>query len=68
MGSSGARETTWQAGEVYFGEAAGWLGPNASDGRVARFFYAHELPKVVPQLDLLARLDRTTLDGNPACF
>lgn len=40
------------------------------DGKrhAARFFYAHELPKVVPQLDLLGRLDRTTIDMNPACF
>ena len=40
------------------------------DGKrhACRFFYAHELPKVVPQLDLLALLDRTTIDMNPACF
>jgi butyryl-CoA dehydrogenase len=28
----------------------------------ARYFFAYELPKVGPQLDLLAALDRTTLD------
>jgi len=34
------------------------------DGKrqAARFFYAYELPRVHPQLDLLASLDRTTLD------
>lgn len=40
------------------------------DGKrhAARYFYRHELPKVAPQLDLLARLDRTTLDMNPSWF
>lgn len=32
----------------------------------ARFFYSHELPRVVPQLDLLWRDDRTTLETDPA--
>ncbi len=34
------------------------------DGKrqAAQFFFAYELPKVGPQLDLLAALDRTTLD------
>ncbi|MFO6451072.1 MULTISPECIES: acyl-CoA dehydrogenase [unclassified Aeromicrobium] len=31
-----------------------------------RYFYAFELPKVDPQLDLLASLDRTVLDLDPA--
>ena len=31
-----------------------------------RFFYRHELPRTAPQLDLLGRLDRTTLDTEPA--
>ncbi|QHE67805.1 acyl-CoA dehydrogenase [Rhodococcus sp. WAY2] len=34
----------------------------------ARYFYTHELPKVGPQLDLLASGDRTTLDMNPSWF
>ncbi|MFC9768597.1 acyl-CoA dehydrogenase [Rhodococcus jostii] len=40
------------------------------DGKrhAARYFYRHELPKVAPQLDLLASLDRTTLDMNPNWF
>jgi len=32
----------------------------------ARFFYRYELPQTGPQFDLLARLDRTTLDTDPA--
>jgi len=32
----------------------------------AQYFYAHELPKVGPQLDLLDALDRTVLDTDPA--
>ncbi|WP_313407217.1 acyl-CoA dehydrogenase [Aeromicrobium sp.] len=38
------------------------------DGKraAARFFFAFELPKVDPQLDLLASLDRTVLDLDPA--
>jgi alkylation response protein AidB-like acyl-CoA dehydrogenase len=31
-----------------------------------RYFLRHELPRVGPQLDLLASLDRTTLDTDPA--
>lgn len=40
------------------------------DGKrqAARFFYRYELPKVGPQLDLLASLDRTTLDMRDAWF
>jgi len=40
------------------------------DGKrqAARYFFRYELPKVGPQLDLLASLDRTTLDMNPAWF
>lgn len=40
------------------------------DGKraAARYFFAFELPKVTQQLDLLASLDRSTLDMNPAWF
>ncbi|MBM7244218.1 acyl-CoA dehydrogenase [Rhodococcus fascians] len=40
------------------------------DGKrqAAHYFFAYELPKVGPQVDLLASLDRTTLDMNPAWF
>jgi hypothetical protein len=40
------------------------------DGKrqAARFFYSYELPRVNPQLDLLASLDRTTLDMAPEWF
>ncbi|GAA3530352.1 acyl-CoA dehydrogenase [Aeromicrobium flavum] len=38
------------------------------DGKraAARYFFAFELPKVGPQFDLLASLDRTVLDVDPA--
>ena len=38
------------------------------DGKraAARYFYCYELPKTTPQFDLLAALDRTTLDTDPA--
>jgi butyryl-CoA dehydrogenase len=37
------------------------------DGKraAARYFFRWELPKTGPQLDLLASLDRTTLDARP---
>lgn len=40
------------------------------DGKrsAARYFYSYELPKVDPQLDLLASLDRTTIDTEPSCL
>jgi hypothetical protein len=40
------------------------------DGKrqAARFFYRYELPKVGPQLDLLDRLDRTTLEMRDSWF
>ena len=40
------------------------------DGKrqAARYFFAYELPRVHPQLDLLASLDRTTLDMADAWF
>ncbi|OAK51124.1 acyl-CoA dehydrogenase [Rhodococcoides kyotonense] len=40
------------------------------DGKrhAARYFFRYELPKVGPQLDVLASHDRTTLDANPAWF
>jgi len=34
--------------------------------QAARFFFRYELPRTGPQLDLLARLDRTTVDTSPA--
>ena len=38
------------------------------DGKraAARFFYRYELPRTGPQLELLARVDRTVLDTEPA--
>lgn len=36
--------------------------------QAAQYFYRYELPRVGPQLDLLASLDRTTLDMAPAWF
>ncbi|MGA9873842.1 MAG: acyl-CoA dehydrogenase [Rhodococcus sp. (in: high G+C Gram-positive bacteria)] len=40
------------------------------DGKrsAARYFFLYELPKVGPQISLLARLDRTTLDIEPTWF
>ncbi|MFI7190237.1 acyl-CoA dehydrogenase [Nocardia nova] len=40
------------------------------DGKryAARYFFRCELPRVAPQLDLLANLDRTTLDMKPDWF
>ncbi|GAA3732990.1 acyl-CoA dehydrogenase [Salinactinospora qingdaonensis] len=40
------------------------------DGKrqAARFFFRHELPRTGPQLDLLASLDRTTLDMAESWF
>jgi butyryl-CoA dehydrogenase len=40
------------------------------DGKraAAQYFYAFELPKVGPQFDLLASLDRTTVDAQPSWF
>ena len=40
------------------------------DGKraAARYFYRWELPKTAAQFDLLAALDRTTLDADPAWF
>jgi butyryl-CoA dehydrogenase len=50
--------------------AAGAQSGDFYDGKrhAARYFYVYELPKVGPQLDLLASMDRTTLDMNPAWF
>ena len=36
--------------------------------QACRYFYQWELPKVQPQLDLLARIDTTTLDMQDAWF
>jgi hypothetical protein len=40
------------------------------DGKraAAQYFYAYELPKVGPQFDLLASLDRTTVDAQANWF
>lgn len=40
------------------------------DGKraAAQYFYSYELPKVGPQFDLLASLDRTTVDAQPNWF
>jgi alkylation response protein AidB-like acyl-CoA dehydrogenase len=40
------------------------------DGKraAAQYFYAYELPKVGPQFDLLARLDRTTVEAQASWF
>jgi butyryl-CoA dehydrogenase len=40
------------------------------DGKRAagQYFYAYELPKVGPQFDLLAKLDRTTVDAQASWF
>ncbi|GAA3385394.1 acyl-CoA dehydrogenase [Cryptosporangium minutisporangium] len=40
------------------------------DGKrqAARYFFRYELPKTAPQFGLLASLDRTTLDTDPAWF
>jgi alkylation response protein AidB-like acyl-CoA dehydrogenase len=49
------------------------VGPNTGnfyDGKraAAQYFYRYELPKVATQLDLLASLDRTTVDAHPDWF
>lgn len=36
--------------------------------QATRFFFRYELPRTGPQLDLLAALDRTTADTDPACL
>jgi hypothetical protein len=46
------------------GEGAFYEGKHAA----ARYFFRYELPKVGPQLDLLASLDRTTLDARGEWF
>jgi len=40
------------------------------DGKraAAQYFYTYELPKVGPQFDLLASLDRTTVEAQPSWF
>jgi alkylation response protein AidB-like acyl-CoA dehydrogenase len=40
----------------------------AGKQQAARYFFTYELPRVGPQLDLLAKLDRTTLDMDPSWF
>ncbi|OHV44243.1 acyl-CoA dehydrogenase [Pseudofrankia sp. BMG5.36] len=47
--------------------AAGKDGPFYDGKRqAARYFFRYELPRTGPQLDLLASLDRTTLDTDPS--
>ena len=46
-----------RAGDFYEGKRA-----------AARYFTRYELPRTGPQLDLLARLDRTTLDMRAEWF
>jgi butyryl-CoA dehydrogenase len=49
--------------------AAGHEGPFYDGKRqAARYFFHHELPRTGPQLDLLASLDRTTLEMQDAWF
>jgi alkylation response protein AidB-like acyl-CoA dehydrogenase len=50
--------------------AAGEKAGHFYDGKrqAARYFFRYELPKTGPQLDLLASLDRTTLDMQDAWF
>lgn len=49
--------------------AAGGEGPFYAGKRAAaRYFFRYELPKVWPQLELLASLDRTTLDVRAEWF
>ncbi|RYG64996.1 acyl-CoA dehydrogenase, partial [bacterium] len=52
-----------------------WLTADGHDGdfydgkrQAAQYFFTYELPKVGPQLDLLARLDRTTLEMQDSWF
>ncbi len=33
--------------------------------QAARYFFRYELPRTGPQLDLLERIDRTTVDTDP---
>ena len=56
----------WLEQRLVTGERQGSL----YDGKrqAARYFYRYELPRVGPQLDLLASLDRTTLDMADAWF
>ena len=50
--------------------AAGDAAGDFYDGKraAARYFQRYELPRTGPQLDLLASLDRTTLDARPGWF
>lgn len=36
--------------------------------QAARYFFRYELPRIYPDLDLVARLDRTTMDVEPDWF
>lgn len=54
---SGAAGATGEDADFYRGKLA-----------AAAYFFRFELPKVYPQLDLLASLDRTTLDMQDAWF
>ena len=46
-----------KAGDFYDGKRA-----------AGRYFFRYELPKTAPQLDLLASLDRTTLEAQESWF
>ncbi|MDT5339103.1 MAG: hypothetical protein QOD90_4608 [Mycobacterium sp.] len=50
--------------------AADGLSGDFYDGKrqAARFFFRYELPRTAPQLDLLERMDRTTLEMRDAWF
>ena len=57
---------TWLEQLLAVGDATGPF----EDGKrtAARYFFRFELPTITPKLDLLASLDTTTLDLDPACF
>ena len=56
----------WLEQALVVGDRAGGL----YEGKrtAARSFFRYELPRTGPQLDLLASLDRTTLDLDEACL
>jgi alkylation response protein AidB-like acyl-CoA dehydrogenase len=55
LGQLGAAEHG--TGDLYLGKR-----------QAARYFFAHELPRVMPQLDLLESVDATVLDMRPEWF
>jgi len=56
----------WLEQVLAVGDASG----DFYDGKraAAAYFFRYELPRTGPQLDLLAQLDRTTLDAETAWF